>query len=104
MLRLAANGMFEGDPEPVEIVENRLLEFRRAAGEVDVLDTQQKATAHFFGHISVQKGRERMAEMQPAIGARREAKDGGIVAHGLTRTFGHAFPSHESGMRKRGRV
>ena len=104
MLRLAAGRGFEGDPEPGKIVENRLFEFPAAAGKVDILDAQQEAAAHSFGHVGVQKSRERVAEMQTPIGARREAKDGGIVAHGLTRRFGHAFPSHESGMRKRGRI
>ena len=76
MLGLPPHRGFPGDAEPGEIFIDRGLEFRPAAGGVDVLDPQQEAAAGPARGIEVQQRRTGMAEMQVAIRARREAENG----------------------------
>ena len=47
-----------------------------AAHDVDVLDAQEEAPAEPARHLEAGQRRERVAEMQGAVGARREAEDG----------------------------
>jgi len=77
MLQLPPHRGFPRDPEPGEVLINGGLEFRLAAGHVDVLDAQQQAAAGLTRQIGVQQRRKRVAEMEITVRARRKAEDGG---------------------------
>ncbi len=74
MLRLAADRNLPADPEPVEVFVNRLLEFRPAAVEVDVLDAQQHAPAGRPRHVEIEQGGIGVAKMQKTVRGGREAE------------------------------
>ena len=76
MLGLPPDRLFPCEPEPGEILVDRRLEFRPAARRVDILDAQQQAPAGRPRHVEVEERRQRMAEMQIAVRARREAENG----------------------------
>ncbi len=76
MLGLATVGGLEGDAEPGQVLQHRRFQMRRAAGAVDILDAQQQASAEDGGQPLVLQSAQRMAEMEQAVGARREAQDG----------------------------
>lgn len=101
MLGLATDRLFEANAEPVEIGKDRGLEFGGAAGDIDIFEPQQQAPAACAGHLGVEEGRERMTQMQPAVGARRKT-EGRLALSGLTDRVAHGFPSHGTKIRKRG--
>jgi len=53
MFALAARRPVEDEPEPVEIVQDRLLVFALAAGSIQVFNAQQQTTADFSGEALV---------------------------------------------------
>jgi hypothetical protein len=75
MLGLPARRLLPVDAQPGKVVIDALLVFRRAALEIDVLDPQQETPVRARRPFAVENGRQRMAEMQLPIGARREAED-----------------------------
>ena len=100
MLALAPHRLFPGDAEPRQVLVDRLLVFRPAARGVDILDAQQEPAAGRARHVEIEQRGERMAEMQIAVRARREAEDGtgharthgdgsekGLRCHGICRCF-----------------
>ncbi len=76
MLRLAPHRLLPVEPEPPQVLEDRRLVFRPAAGRVDVLDAEQEPAARLPGHAGVEHRRIGMTEMQVAVGARRKSEDG----------------------------
>jgi hypothetical protein len=76
MLRLPPHRAFPCDAEPGEVFMDGGLEFRLAAGQVDVLDAQQQAAAGLTRQIEIQQRRKGVAEMQITVRARRKAEDG----------------------------
>ena len=78
---LAPHRLFPRDAEPGEVFVDRRLEFRPAARRVDVLDAQQEAPAHLARHLEIDQRRERVTEMQVAVGRRRETENG--LFHGM---------------------
>ena len=76
MLALPPHRLLPCDAEPGEILEDRLLVFRPAAGLVDVLDAQQQAPARRPRHVEIQQRGQRMADMQIAVRGRRKAENG----------------------------
>ena len=87
MLGLAADRGLPAQPEPGEVLEDGGLEFRPAAGPVDVLDAQQKTPARLSRRGFREQRRIGMAEMEMARGAGGEARDHGaaraLVGSGL---------------------
>ena len=83
MLGLPPHRLLPFEAEPGEVFVDRRLELRPAARRVDVLDAQQQPAAGRARHVEVQQRRQRMAEMQMAVRARREAENG------LPVTLGH---------------
>ncbi len=77
-LRLTHDGLFPGEAEPGEIVEDLRDEFLAAALAVDVLDAQEEAAAETAGHVGADESGQRMAEMELSVRARRKAEDGTI--------------------------
>src|SRR6266404_7450534 len=77
MLRLPPHRGFPCDAEPGEVFMDGGLEFRLAAGQVDVLDAQQQAAAGLTRQVKIQQRRKGVAEMQITVRARRKAEDGG---------------------------
>src|ERR1700687_2991523 len=76
MLRLPPHRGFPCHAEPGEVFIDRCLEFRPAAGRVDILDAQQKLPANLTRQIEIQQRRINVAESQIAVRARRKAEDG----------------------------
>ena len=76
MLRLPSHRGLPGNPEPAEVFIDRGLEFRLAAGRVDILDAQQKPAAGLTGQVEIQQGRIGVAQMKVTVRARRKAEDG----------------------------
>ena len=76
MLGLPPHRLLPGDAEPGEVLVDRRLVFRPAARRVDVLDAQQQPPAGGARHLDIEQRRQRMAEMQIAVRARREAENG----------------------------
>ena len=103
MFGLPAHRLFPVDPEPGEVVVDALLEFRRAALEIDVLDAQQEPPACARRPFAVENRRKRMAEMQFAIGARREAEDRSVIAdrRGLKGALADCYLQAMNGTRAR---
>jgi hypothetical protein len=82
MLGLPPRRAVEPQAEPGKILMDRLLELRLAARLVDVLDPQQQPSAERRRDALVCQRRERMAEMQPPVRARREAQDRPVAIGG----------------------
>src|SRR5215831_547425 len=76
VLGLAAHRLLPGNAEPREVLIDRRLVFRPAARLVDILDAQQQPSVRGLRHAGVDERRQRMAEMQIAVGRRREAENG----------------------------
>jgi len=76
MFRLPAHRRFPGYPEPGEVFVDRRLEFRPAAGCVDILDPQQEPAAAFARQVEIQQRRIGVAEMEVAVRARRKSENG----------------------------
>ena len=76
MVGLPPHRGFPGDAEPGKILVDRRLEFRPAAGGVDVLDPQQQAAVGLTRGIEIQQCRIGMAEMQVTVRARRKTENG----------------------------
>jgi hypothetical protein len=74
MLRLPPHRPLPVEPEPGEILVDRPFEFGCTAGDVYVFHAQQQAPAECGRHIGIEQGRQRMAEMQEAVRARRETQ------------------------------
>src|SRR6266702_2649540 len=77
-----------GYSEPGQILIDRGLELRPAAGEVDIFDPQQKSSAGLAREIEVPQRRISVAEMEIAVRARRKSEngwrhDGSLVMPGL---------------------
>ncbi len=70
MLRLAQHRLLPGDAEPAQIVEDRRYVLLAAAGDVDVLDAHEEAAAEPLCHVKAGEGRQRVPEVQRAVGAR----------------------------------
>ena len=73
-VQLSPGGRFPGDPEPVEVVFDLLVEFRPDAGVVDVFEAQEKAALFFCGQSMGDQGGEGMAEVEIAGWAGSEAR------------------------------
>jgi hypothetical protein len=97
MLRLPPRLPVEADPQPVEILPDRGDEFGPRPPHVDVLDAQQQAAVETCRKLLVQQRRKGVAEMEQAVGARREAEDG--LQDGLARV--QAFGRLRSSGRRR---
>ena len=67
MLGLPAHRLLPFDAEPGEVVIDRGLEFRPAAGLVDILDAQQEHPAAAPRQIEIEQRGIGMAEMEPAV-------------------------------------
>jgi hypothetical protein len=80
VLGLAPYRLFPRDADPGEILKNRGLEFRAAAGRIDVLDAQQEPSAGGARHFEIDQRGERMTEMQVSVRRGREAENG--LPHG----------------------
>src|ERR1700694_3426044 len=76
MQGLPPHRLLPGDAEPGEVFVNRGLEFRPAAGRVDILDAQQELPAGLMSQIEIQQRRISVAEMQITVRARRKAEEG----------------------------
>src|SRR5216684_4006052 len=84
VFRLPPHRLLPPDAEPAEVFINRGLEFRLAAGGVDILDAKQKSPAGPARGIEIQQRRISVAEMQMAVRARRKTEDG--RRHGVLNT------------------
>jgi hypothetical protein len=80
VLGLPPHRQFPFDSEPRQVLDDRSLELRAATRRVDVLHAQQQPAAGRPRHVEVPQRRQRMAEMQMAVRARREAEYG--LRHG----------------------
>src|SRR5499427_3342103 len=80
MRALAAHGLLPCDAEPRQVFIDRRFVLRPAARRVDILDAQQEPAAGRARHLEIDERRERMADMQIAVRARREAEDGSAHA------------------------
>src|SRR5262249_44171607 len=87
--------LLPGEAEPRQVLIDRRFVLRPAARRVDVLDAQQEPAAGRAGHLEIDERGERMAEMQVAVRARREAEDGSIHARA-------GRPSPRKGLRRDG--
>src|SRR4051812_27358516 len=76
LVGLAPHRFFPCDPEPRQILVDRLLEFRPASRRIDVLDAQQESPTHAARHFEVDQRGQRMPQMQIAIRRRRETENG----------------------------
>ena len=76
MLRLPADRLLPGKPQPGEVGPDARLVFRPAARPVDVLDPQQEAASGFPAKLVVDERRIGVAEMELAVRARCEAENG----------------------------
>src|SRR5205085_6209036 len=81
MLGLTADRPIPIEPEPAQILEDRLGVFRAAARVVDVLDAEQKAPARFARRAPSLQCRTHMAEMQIPGRAWRKPRDYAVSAH-----------------------
>ena len=75
MVRLAAHRFFPINSEPMQVVEDRGLELRLAAGAIDVLDAEQETAACLARDAMTEQCRVGMAEMEKACRARRESRN-----------------------------
>jgi hypothetical protein len=75
VLRLAPHRLLPRDAEPGQILEDAGHVLLAAAGDVDVLDAHQEAPTEALRRIEADQRRQRMPEVQWAVGARRETKD-----------------------------
>ena len=71
MRRLAAHGLFPGQPQPFHVLEDGGVEFNPAAAPVDILNTQQKPPAMRMS--GSKQRRVGMAKMQVSCRAGRKA-------------------------------
>jgi hypothetical protein len=76
MIGLPTHGGFPGDAEPGQVLIDRALEFRFAAGRVDILDAQQETPAGLTGEVEIAQRRISVAEVQIAIWAGRKTENG----------------------------
>src|SRR5262249_39011139 len=75
VLGLPAHRAVPIESKPGEALEDRDDEFLAAAGGIDVLDAQEEAPARRARRAPAHERRMRVAEMEAAGGARREARD-----------------------------
>ena len=75
MFGLPADRGLPGESKPCKIFKNSGLEFRPAAGRVDVLDAQQQKPSGRARQIEIEQRRIGMAEMQVAVRAGSKAED-----------------------------
>ena len=75
MLRLAAHRFFPGNAQPMQIFEDRALEFGAAARAVDVLDAQQEAPTIGARRLIGAERRKSVAEVKKSGWTWREAGD-----------------------------
>ena len=75
MVRLAAHRFFPINSEPMQVVEDRGLELRLAAGAIDVLDAEQETAAAFACDAMAEQGGTGVAEMEKACRAGRESRN-----------------------------
>src|SRR3712207_6344986 len=74
VLRLPPDGLLPAQAEPGEIVVDGRLEGGTAAGDVDILDAQEKPAAESPGEVVVEQGRIGVPEMKPPVGAASKAE------------------------------
>ena len=75
MLGLPAHRFLEREPEPAEIVLDRLFVFGAASANVDVLDPQQEPATALLRRAMRRERRERVAQMQKSSWTWGEAGD-----------------------------
>jgi hypothetical protein len=74
-LRLPPDRFGPLEPEPAQVLADRFGEFRLATGGIGIFDAQQEFSAQALGPMGGEERRIGMPQMQPAIGAWREAED-----------------------------
>jgi len=72
---LPTHRLFPVEAEPVEVVEDRALEFRLAARAVDVLDAEQEAAVSGAGRAMAEQRGMGMAEMEKTCRTGRESRN-----------------------------
>src|SRR4029079_12212217 len=80
MLGLPPHRALPRQAKPGEVLVDRRLELGPAAGRVDILHAPQEPPARRTRHVEIEQRRERVAEMQMPVRARREAEYG--LRHG----------------------
>src|SRR5260370_17253720 len=75
MLARARYRAVPGDAEPGQILIDRRLELAPATGDVDILDAQEKPASARARQIEIHQRGKCVAEIQIAVGARRESAD-----------------------------
>src|SRR5438105_1546922 len=76
MLALEQHRLIRNEPKPAKVIERRLRQLRPAAKKIDVFDANQEAALPLARHLLVEERRIGVAEMKPAIGARRKTECG----------------------------
>ena len=76
VLRLVQDRLFPLQPKPGQILEDGLDIVGSGAVDVDVLDPKQKTPAKTARHLEPGQRRQRVAEVQLAVRARRKAEHG----------------------------
>jgi len=86
MLALPARRLGKAKPKPGEVVDNRRLEARLAAGAIQVLDAQKDEPAGLGGQALVHERGIGVAEMKRSVRRRREPENrrrrGNVSGHG----------------------
>ena len=76
VLGLPPHRLLPHEAEPSQVFVDGALVFPATARLIDVLDAQQQPSARSLRHIGIEQGRQRVAEMQMAVGRRRETENG----------------------------
>lgn len=74
MFRLPPDGLLPAKPQPVQILQDGVDEFRSAACGVDILDAQKQPAAQSLGDLRVEQRRIRVSEVEKPVGARGKAE------------------------------
>ncbi len=85
------------DAEPGKVGIDRGLVLRPAARGIDILDAQQQPPARRPRHVGIDQRRQRVAEVQIAVGRRREAENGWHLLRFLGLTLRDARCARSSG-------
>ncbi len=72
-LALAQGSLLEGDVEPPQVLEDRLLPARHGSRGIGVVDPEDEHAASLVGEAAIRHRGERVAEVERARRARREA-------------------------------
>jgi DNA-3-methyladenine glycosylase II len=101
---LAAYGRLEGDPEPADILQNRLSVFVFTARSIEVFHADKQAASERLLGPLIQERRIGVSEVQPPIRGRSEAQDGTSRGQGHDETAKTGARYMSANVGKKGRV